>query len=357
MNTKTASHDWILRTPKEFVALRLPKRAMIIFVLLTSALVSLFAINLTLGSYSISIGELMSALIYQQGDAQTLLVIWEFRLPRSLAAAIVGAMLALSGAALQQVTRNPLADPSLVGISQGAGFAVVALTVIYPQGLLIGRPWVAIMGSLCVAGLIQWLSASKQGQSSIRFLLAGIGVSAFITAASTVLLTYGDAEEAISALAWLAGSVNATNWSDVSLLAQTLFVLLPMVLILSRLMTVQALGDHTAIGLGAPVRTLRNITIVMAVALAAIATAVTGPIAFVGLIAPHAAKRLCQCGYGLRLLITAVLGANLVVLADIVGRMAFSPIQIPAGLVCAFIGVPFFIALLMRRNSQVSANQ
>lgn len=347
--------QWVLRDTREWMALKLPVRALVAVALLAVALLLVSALSLATGSYGVALGELMETLrgitINQAMDN----VVWEFRFPRMLTAALVGAMMALSGAALQNVTRNGLADPSLVGVSQGAALAVVTLTVMLPDQSPALRPWAAFLGAILVALLVQGLSRTRQGGNTIRFILVGIGLSAFISSITSTMMTYGQIDRAMAALAWLSGSINAANWNDVWTLLVALVVLLALLLGISRTMSALRFGDATAIGLGAPVRLVRNVQLLIAVALAAVATSVVGPLGFVGLIAPHAAHRLAPAGIGMHLLLTALIGALLVSAADLVGRAAFAPIQIPAGLLTALIGVPIFVTLLLRtRSAQTS---
>ncbi|WP_248304849.1 iron ABC transporter permease [Devosia sp. FKR38] len=339
---------FVLRLFGERLALRLPVPAL---VWLTASLVLLGAVlaySLTTGSQPTSLEEVWRTLTGETVSRAIDNVIWEFRFPRALAAALVGAMFALSGAALQNVTRNGLADPSLVGVSQGAGLAVVALTVLWPASLAELRPFVAFAGSMLVALLIQGLTWTARGASSVRFILMGVGVAALISAGTSVLMTYGEIEKVLSVLTWLNGSINAANWDDVYMLAGWSAVLLPMLLLLSRATAALRMGEATAAALGAPVRWVRYGLITTAVGFAAIGTAVVGPLGFVGLIAPHAARRLAPSGVGLHLLLTATLGAVLVSLADLVGRSLLAPVQIPAGLLTDLIGVPIFLILLRR---------
>lgn len=348
MATARPAHGLVLRLFGERLALRLPIPALL---WLTTSLVLLGAVlaySLTIGSQPTSLDEVWRTLSGETISKAIDNVIWEFRFPRALAAALVGAMFALSGAALQNVTRNGLADPSLVGVSQGAGLAVVALTVLWPASLAALRPYVAFAGSMLVALLIQGLTWTARGASSVRFILMGVGVAALISAGTSVLMTYGEIEKVLSVLTWLRGSINAANWDDVQMLAGWSAVLLPMLLLLSRATAALRMGEATATALGAPVRWVRYGLITTAVGFAAIGTAVVGPLGFVGLIAPHAARRLAPSGVGLHLLLTATLGAVLVSLADLVGRSLLAPVQIPAGLLTDLIGVPIFLILLRR---------
>lgn len=348
MSATSVPRQWVLRSKHERVALRLPARALVVLLLLLLATLLVGSMSLATGSYGVSLNDVLETLRGATISRAIDNVVWEFRFPRTLCAALVGAMMALSGAALQNATRNSLADSSLVGISQGAALAVVTLTVFFPEQTGALRPWIAFAGSILVALAVQSLSHTRQGGSAIRFILMGIGLSAFIASLTSVLLTYSEIDRAMAALAWLAGSINAANWNDVWTLSGWMLVLVPALLILSRGMSAMRFGDATAIGLGAPVQLIRNGQLIVAVGFAAIATSVVGPLGFVGLIAPHAAKRLAPAGMGMHLILTALVGAVLVSMADLGGRAAFAPIQIPAGVLTSLIGVPVFIVLLMR---------
>ena len=275
-------------------------------------------------------------------------MVHEFRLPRALAAVLVGALLALSGAMLQNVTRNVLADPSLVGVSQGAGLAVVTLIVVFPDVPLAWRPVAALGGALAVAALIQRIAMRRAGGATMRFILTGIGVAACIAAATSAMLTYGRIEQAQAALGWLAGSLHAVGWSEVSYLSLCLLLLLPALFHASRPMSALRTGPELAIGLGVRVPLARVALITLSVALAAVAVAAVGPLGFVGLVAPHVAARLARSGVGLHLALSAASGALMVGLADLLGRTLFAPVQLPAGIVTAVIGVPVFVALILR---------
>lgn len=348
MPATSPGHHWVLRSRSERIALRLPVRGLLAILLLVVALIATCCVSLATGTYGVALNEVMETLRGISISRAIDNVVWEFRFPRTLAAALVGAMMALSGAALQNTTRNGLADPSLVGVSQGAALAVVSLTVVFPDVSGAFRPWAAFAGAILVAIAVQALSHTRQGGSAIRFILMGIGLSTFIASITSALMTYGDIDRAMAALSWLSGSINAANWSDVSTLSIWCAVLMPSLLAISRSASVTRMGEASAISLGVRVNRIRNLQLAIAVALAAIATSVVGPLGFVGLIAPHAARRIAPAGIALNLIITALVGAVLVSLADLVGRAAFAPIQIPAGLLTALIGVPLFIALMVR---------
>lgn len=342
----------VLRAANERIALRLPARGLVAIGILSALLLAIWALSLTLGSYDIDLATLVTTLSGTTVSPPIDNVVWQFRMPRALVAALAGAMMALSGGAMQNVTRNGLADPSLIGISQGAALAVVSAIVVFPQLNFGWRPVIAFGGALGVAVLVQVLSFQRRGNNTIRFILLGIGVSAFISSITSAMLTYGDLDRAMSALSWLAGSVNAATWTDVQILSAWCLVLVPLILALSRIMSVLRMGEDTAIGLGASVRWARYGLICVGVGFAAAATAIVGPLGFVGLIAPHAARRIARSGIGIHTLLTGLCGAVLVSVADLIGRAAFAPIQLPAGLITSIIGVPVFIYLLQRASAK-----
>ncbi|MEM9843615.1 MAG: iron ABC transporter permease [Pseudomonadota bacterium] len=332
------------------VTFLLPLRAVATLVGLLLAIAGITLVALMSGSFPMSAGDALRSVVGNPPSDMALTVVWEFRLPRALAAAMAGALLAGSGAVLQTVTRNALADPSLVGVSQGAGLAVVTVLVLYPETPFALRPVFAFVGALFVAALIQAIALRRAGDSTMRFILTGIGVAAFLGAVTQTMFTYGDLERAMAALAWLAGSVQAAGWADVQALALSLLVLIPALVWCARPLAALRMGPEIATGLGANVRRDGIALITLSVALAASAVAIVGPIGFVGLIAPHLAKRLARCGPGLHLALSLAAGAALVAGADLVGRTTFAPTQVPAGLVTAVIGAPVFGWLLMRKR-------
>lgn len=312
------------------------------------AWLALMAVSASLGSYQMSISEVWQTLIGNAPSAQHHLVVWEFRLPRTLVAGLVGALFALSGAMLQSLTRNELADPSLVGISQGAALAVVTLVVIFPE---LGGYWrevAAFVGALLVAVLIRLVAG--QG-NSLKFILMGIGMAALVSAFTSAMLTYGDIDRAMSALAWLAGSINSATWGDVQILAAATAALLGLYLLQARAMSPMALGQAASVGLGVNLSWLAATQLASSVLAAALATAVVGPLGFVGLLAPHITRAMVKTGPANFLLLTALNGALLVLLADLIGRTLFAPTQLAAGLLTSLIGAPCFIWLMLSRNS------
>lgn len=334
------------------VALQLPVRAMIMAAAMALAILGVLIWSLLTGSYGLSPAEVVATLMSNPPSDTAATVVWEFRFPRTLTAFIVGAFLALSGAALQYVTRNPLADPSLVGVSQGAALAVVSVMILAPAVGFYWRPVLAFAGSLVVAAIILAIASSRRGGETLRFILTGIGVAALISSFTQTLLTYGDVDGALAALSWLAGSVHAAGWEEVTWLAATSLIAIPVLLAAARPLSAIRFGEEIATGLGIRVVAARWALVGLAVGLAATAVAAVGPMGFVGLVAPHLARRLAHSGVGLHLVLTALTGALIVGLADFVGRAAFAPVQVPAGIFTAILGVPVFVALILRTQAR-----
>jgi len=339
-----------LRLFNQAISLRINGNALLCSAFLLFVLLCSFVFAITQGSYPLSLHDSVMSLLGQQQailDPQADIIIWDFRLPRSLVSVLSGALFALSGALLQNMTRNPLSDPSLVGISQGAALAVVTLTILFPAYIDDWREIAAFLGAVTIAVVIQLLRGNGH---PLKFILLGVGVAAFISAIISSLLTYGDLPSAMAALSWLAGSTHNSNWHDVNVLAIAFTTLIILTLYQARLMSAISLGDQVAIGLGVNLTAVMYTQLSISVAAAAVATAVVGPLGFIGLLAPHLARKLVRCGPANHLLLTALVGATLVLLADIIGKSLFSPTQLAAGSVTALIGALLFAYLLITKK-------
>jgi iron complex transport system permease protein len=263
---------------------------------------------------------------------------------------LVGAGLAVSGAILQGLTRNPLADPSIIGISSGASLAAVVLIVLVPMAPLFLLPLAAFAGALVVAVLIYFL-AWEQGSTSVRLILVGVGLAIIVDALTTLMITFGEINSVSQALVWLAGSVYGRSWEHVWLLLTWLGSLFPLTLLLCRDLNTLNLGDEVARGLGSQIEFKRGLLLLISVALAGAAVATAGTIDFVGLMAPHIARQLVGPSHEGLIPTAALTGGMLVVLADLLGRSLFAPIEIPCGVITAMIGAPYFIYLMYRSHN------
>ena len=276
----------------------------------------------------------------------------QLRLPRIIIAVLIGAALAVAGAILQGVIRNPLASPDVIGITEGASlgrfFSSSYLRAPYPSIGCRSSPYSALF----ITGLL-YVLAWKNGVSPLRLVLIGIGVSAAIKSISYMLIISGPLQLADRSLTFMAGSIYGMSWDkDVMTLLPWVAVLLPLTWLQARNVNIQALGDDVASSTGAQVQKQRLILIGLSVALAGAAISIGGAIAFIGLMAPHMARRLVGPNFGSVLPVSALIGAILLLVADLVARTAFLPRDVPAGVFTAAIGAPFFLYLLYRNRNR-----
>lgn len=332
------------------VSLRLDRRAPLVLIALCLLLLLALVLSVSYGEYQIAPLDVLRAVVgIPTSDPNHALVVRSFRLPRILLALLIGAALAASGAIMQGITRNDLADPGLLGINTGAGVAVVGyLTLVaVPNNALL--PWLALAGSLGASAIIYTL-AWKGGSSSLRLILLGVGLSSFGAALINYFITRLALQSAQAAFVWLTGSVYGSSWPEVRLLVLWLGLLLPFTLLLARQLNVLNLGDALAVSLGAPVERYRLLLIVLSAALAAITVAVAGTIGFVGFVSPHIARRLVGPTHEGLLVSTVLVGGLLLVVADLASRWVIAPSELPIGVTTAVIGAPYFAYLLYKRG-------
>lgn len=325
----------------------LPRASLAVVVGLMLLTLSIIVISLSSGSEWINPWQLLSGSL----SGETSIVVETLRLPRIVMGLLVGAGLGCSGLILQSVIRNPLASPDVVGITSGASAAAVGFLGFFQ--LTYGIEWLPLfaLGGAFVASGAVYLLAWRQGVTPMRMILVGIGVSAAMGAVTTLLIAISPASGSLSAYIWLTGSIYGANWQDVKALLPWLAISLPLTLLFARQINAQELGDSVATGLGISVQKLRPTLVMLSVVLAAPVVAYAGAIGFVGLIAPHIARQLVTRSFALLLPVTAMIGACLVLSADLAARVLFLPLDLPAGVFVSAIGAPFFIYLLFRQRS------
>lgn len=310
-----------------------------------------FVISMNTGVIKLTPLEVIRTL-FGQGDAQQQLILFEFRLPRIVIAVLVGMGLAVSGAVLQGISRNALADPGILGINAGAGLAVMLFISFFPStkaAPVYLLPVLAFIGSGLTAIIIYTLSYKRhEGITPMRLILTGVAVAAGISSAMIVLTLRLTPENYQFVATWLAGSIWGSNWRFVLSLLPWLIVLLPFVYAKSRVLNILNLGEITAVGLGASIEKERRWLLAASVGLAGASVSVSGGIGFVGLVAPHLARQLVGAKHQFLLPASALLGGLLVLLADTIGRSILEPSEIPAGIVVAVLGAPYFLYLLAR---------
>lgn len=331
------------------------KKPVLIMGVLVLLITAAFLLSLNLGHISIPPMDVLRTLA-GGGTEQDQLVLFEFRLPRMVIALLIGAGLGVAGAILQGVSQNGLADPGILGINAGAGLAVV-LFIYFFQGSISGvgtlsafiLPFFALAGGILAAFMI-YILAWKHGVTPVRLILVGIGVNAAFGAALIIFQLRMNPNDFMQATIWLSGSIWGTNWRFVLSVLPWIVILIPFVIYKARYLNVLNLGDELAAGLGAAVEKERRVLLLCSVALAGSCVAVGGGISFLGLVAPHLARRIVGSKHEVLLPATALMGALLLLLADMIGRNLLAPSEIPVGLVVSALGAPYFIYLLIKVN-------
>ncbi|BBI31301.1 FecCD family ABC transporter permease [Cohnella abietis] len=303
-------------------------------------LVIAIVLSLRLGAVNIPFAQLIEELTQRDG------IIYDYRLPRLIIAVCIGTNMAIAGAVLQGVTRNPLAAPDVIGITAGGGLATVILILAIPQFTQSMLPFFAFGGSIC-AGLLVFILAYQKGIKPNRLALCGVAVSSGLQAVITLFIVKYS-PSASQALVWLKGSLYARTWDHVELLWPWTVVGTILALLSYRQLNVLLLSEDTILGLGSKINRVRLRLIIISVALAGSAVAAAGNIGFIGLVIPHLARLLVGSDFRLTLPTSALLGAVLVVFADTVGRIVMPPIEIPVGIITSLIGAPYFVYLLLK---------
>ncbi|QHM95909.1 iron-enterobactin ABC transporter permease [Kosakonia sacchari] len=298
------------------------------------------------GSVTLTFSQVLDVLT---GDAPRAMqrVVMEWRLPRVLMALLVGAALGVSGAIFQSLMRNPLGSPDVMGFNTGAWSGVLVAMVLFGQHLA-AIALAAMVGGM-LTSLVVWLLAWRNGIETFRLIIVGIGVRAMLVAFNTWLLLHASLETALSAGLWNAGSLNGLTWAKTVPSAPIMLVMFLFAALLARRMRLLEMGDDSACALGVSVERSRLMLMLVAVALTAAATALAGPISFIALVAPHIARRVSATArWGLTQ--SALCGALLLLLADMIAQQGFTPYQLPVGVVTVSLGGIYLIALLIQES-------
>jgi len=336
----------VIRPARPPISFRIGVASLLTLLGAVAGVAAFMAVGIGSGDFPLTPAEVLTAIV-GGGDETNRYVVWELRLPRLLSAVLVGASMAVSGAILQSLARNPLVAPDIIGINGGAALAAVAVIMLGgPAGFV---PLAGFLGGLAAAAVV-YLLAWEGGIGRYRLVLVGIGVAALAEAGIGFLLTRGQVTDVQEATIWLIGSLANAGWGDVQLLGLVVAVLLPVTLVLGRSLTTLQLGDDAAAGLGVPLERSRLLLVGIGVALAAFAVTVGGPIGFVAFIAPHLARRLARVSGSGLIPAAAAIGALLLIGSDIAARRLFDPADLPVGILTAVLGAPYFLWLLVRAN-------
>ena len=312
------------------------------YVITLSLMVLLFGLSIRLGTYTLSFEEIWAAF---QPDDKNYFTLMEYRLPRAVLAILLGGALAISGVLVQSVVRNPLASPDILGINNAAGLIAVSVLMFLPNLAFYWMPIFAFLGGV-LSFVILWIVCGFNFRP-IKMAIIGVALSALWAAISHYLMLTNPVE-INTAMLWLTGSLWGRSWSYLNVVLPWLVVLLPLPFIFCRDLDTLGLGENKASTLGVTVNKVQISVLVLAVALSTTAVAICGPIAFLGLVAPHLARRLVGGRHRTLLPAALIIGALLLQLSDILARVIDPPTELPAGILTAIIGAPYFFYLLMR---------
>ncbi|MEC0088952.1 FecCD family ABC transporter permease [Paenibacillus macquariensis] len=328
------------------------RKQRIILCILLALIIMTIIVSLGLGYSSLSYDRLIPTL-FGQGTFKEDFVLFSVRLPRIIITLLAGMALALSGAILQGITRNDLADPGIIGINSGAGVAIAGFFLFFPiqaGSFVYMLPLVAFVGALVTAGLIYVLSYKRNvGLQPVKLVLVGIGFSMALSGVMIVLISSAERAKVDFIAKWLAGNIWGSDWPFIWALLPWLVILIPFSLYKANRLNLLGISEPVAIGVGVSIEKERIILLLTAVALAASAVSVTGGIAFIGLMAPHIAKSLVGPRNQLFIPVAILVGGWLLLFADTIGRNIVEPAGIPAGIMVAIIGGPYFMYLLIKK--------
>ncbi|MFJ7422088.1 FecCD family ABC transporter permease [Streptomyces uncialis] len=313
---------------------------------LTLLLAAASVAYLCVGESFVPPGEVLRVLTGQPSSAE--LVVGTLRAPRLVVGLLVGAAFGVAGALIQTVARNPLASPDIIGVSQGAA-AVTVGAMTFGIGSFAVLPYIGVAGGIVAAALV-YVFAWRGGLHATRFVLIGIGIAVALRSVTSLFLTKGDHLVAQQAQVWMTGSLNGRGWTEAAPLGWTMLVLLPAVVWAAHAQRRVGVDDDTATALGVRLGRVRLGLVALGVVLASVATGAAGPVDFVALLAPQVARRLTRTAQ-IPLLSSALLGAVIVVLADLLARRMFSPTELPVGVLTAAVGAPYLIWLIIRSRS------
>lgn len=329
------------------------RRVTVVFSVLAVLLVVLATLNLCIGSLNVPAGEVVAILLGQNPDSTNYQVIWSIRLPRLIAAALLGGALALSGFLLQTFFNNPIAGPFILGISSGAKL-VVALVMI----VIVGGSGVMTSGMMVVSAFVGSLLAmlfvllvSRRISSMSMLIVAGVMIGYICSAATDFLITFASDANIVNLKNWSLGSFSGVNWSDIGMMTVVVVIASVAVFLLSKPIGAFQLGEQYARSMGVNIRAFRIALILLSSLLAATVTAFAGPISFVGIAVPHIVKRMLGTSKPLVVIPGAFFGGAIFCLfCDLIARCAFAPTEVSISAVTAIFGAPVVISILLKRE-------
>lgn len=311
-----------------------------------------FAISISLGAADINLNTIWNALIHFDEKITQHQIIWELRFPRIIGAAIVGASFSVAGALMQGMTRNPLADSGLLGLNAGAVMMLAISLGFFPDLPYIYVVLLSFFGAALGASIVYGVgSMSRNGLTPLRLVLAGAAVTALLTALSEGIALYFNVGQDMAF--WYAGGVSSTRWNHLVIITPIVIIMIIIAMRISKSITILSLGEEIAVSLGERTAKTKFISIIIIVVLAGTAVSVVGAVSFVGLIVPHLTRKLVGYDYQWIIPVSAVVGAILVVIADLFARTLNAPFEIPIGALISLIGVPFFLYLARKGGKTI----
>ncbi len=336
----------------------LPRYLTVLAICLAIIAVALY-LSLTNGTFDMSVLEVVKTLLRIDQDEAHVMVVFEFRLPRIVLGALVGFALGAAGAVIQGITRNGLADPGILGINAGAGMAIVLFMLLF-QGTMQQTGWLAVLtmpmfglvGGLIAVALI-YLFAMQGGRlDTQRLILVGIAIASGFSAITMYVSLKMNPNDFEMAVAWLAGSLHSANWKFVVTVLPWLILLLPILMFRAHILDLFQMAEDSVRSLGVSVEREKNVLLLCSIGLVSASVSVAGSISFVGLIAPHLARRLVGIQHLRIIPISGLIGTALVMIGDFIGKTVFAPAELAVGIVISVIGVPYYVYLLMRSNKR-----
>ncbi|MGE6630047.1 FecCD family ABC transporter permease [Bacillus sp. NPDC077027] len=308
--------------------------------------------SVSLGAANIHLSTVWEAVFHFDHSSTSHQIIRELRLPRTIGAALVGAFLAISGAIMQGMTRNALASPEIMGVTNGSAFAIAVAFAFFPGQTSFSLILWSFVGAALGASIVFGVGAfSKGGLTPVKLALAGTAVGALLSSISSAIAIRFDVAQDMSF--WYAGGVAGVNWSNVKVIVPVAVIGLIVAMVLARSITVLSLGDDLAKGLGQYTKTVKVFGILAVVLMTGAAVSVAGSVGFIGLVIPHVTRFLVGVDYRWIIPCSAILGAVLLIYADIAARLINAPFETPVGAITAIIGVPFFLYLARRERSGI----
>lgn len=321
------------------------KKSLIVMIFIALSIIAFF-ISMGNGAVKITPKEIINALFIDK-STMNYQIIWNVRLPRTIVAALVGACLAISGAILQGVMRNPLAGPNIIGVSSGAGLTTLLLLIVFPNYYYLA-PAGSFVGALLATLLIYFLSWSE-GASPSRLILAGVAVSSLLGAGNNIIMSFYP-DKVSGVVDFMVGGLSAIAWKHVNMIFPYAILGMTLAFLISNKLNILMLGDEVAVGLGLNVEKTRFLFIVISSLLSGTAVSVVGLLGFVGLLVPHMTRLFIGSDYRYLLPASIFTGSATLMFCDTLSRVMFAPKEIPVGIIMSALGAPFFLYLLRRKK-------